>query len=229
MSCDEEVNYAAIAAVSQAKMALYSPLLKDENINSTAVGADARTLAKMLVAEEKKVLGDLRHQLMSVVSHSAYCGVRPFPLFRRHSYVHDSSVDGQCIGRHNPLWLLLRTSSKIHQHKYRRGLSGVLLLLAFHLMSESAHGVNRRPSTDDTLLDSAVLAAAVCCLMRHQKNGGNNNNIEHVDVALFRCECMIRVNVNPSGTRLFCAFSHEQRGSVSKPNEVSPRKKKREM
>lgn len=67
MSSDEEVAYATIAAVSQAKMGCYSPLLEDENNVSSAIGADAKTLAKMLVEEEKKVLYDLRQQLMSVV------------------------------------------------------------------------------------------------------------------------------------------------------------------
>lgn len=80
MSSDEEVAFAAIAAVSQAKMGLYSPLLKDANSSSTAIGADARTLAKMLVTEEKKVLNDLRHQLMSVVSHPACRSVCPLFL-----------------------------------------------------------------------------------------------------------------------------------------------------
>lgn len=67
MSSDEDVVFATIAAVSQAKMGLYSPLLKDASKGSSAIGADARTLAKMLVKEEKKVLCDLRQQLMSVV------------------------------------------------------------------------------------------------------------------------------------------------------------------
>ena len=66
MSADEEVAYATIAAVSQAKMGRYSPLLEDAE-SSSAIGADAKTLAKMLVKEEKKVLSDLRQQLMSVV------------------------------------------------------------------------------------------------------------------------------------------------------------------
>lgn len=82
MSGDEEVAYATIAAVSQAKMRLYHPLLQDassktsksaegkESEGGAEVGADARTLAKMLVTEEKKVLSDLRLQLMSVVSRS---------------------------------------------------------------------------------------------------------------------------------------------------------------
>lgn len=68
MSSDEDVVFATIAAVSQAKMGLYSPLLEDASENSAAIGADTRTLAKMLVKEEKKVLCDLRQQLMSVVS-----------------------------------------------------------------------------------------------------------------------------------------------------------------
>lgn len=63
MSSDEDIVFATIAAVSQAKMGLYSPLLEDASNNSSA-----RTLAKMLVKEEKKVLCDLRQQLMSVVS-----------------------------------------------------------------------------------------------------------------------------------------------------------------
>ena len=78
MSGDEEVVYATIAAVAQAKMGQYSPLLgagqtgegagggaKEEK--QQAIGADARAVAGMLVAEEKKVLGDLRVQLMSEV------------------------------------------------------------------------------------------------------------------------------------------------------------------
>lgn len=70
MSNNEEVAYATIAAVSQAKMGQYSPLLQDATINAGegTLGADARTLARMLVNEEKKVLQDLRLQLMSVVS-----------------------------------------------------------------------------------------------------------------------------------------------------------------
>ncbi len=68
MSSDEEVAYATIAAVSQAKMGSYSPLLEGENDASSAIGGDAKMLAKMLVKEEKKVLYDLRQQLMSVVS-----------------------------------------------------------------------------------------------------------------------------------------------------------------
>lgn len=92
MSSDEEVAYAAIAAVSQAKMGLYSPLLKDANSDSTEIGPDARMLAKMLVTEEKKVLSDLRHQLMSVVSHLPVAVCAPFS-FRRHSYVRICSID----------------------------------------------------------------------------------------------------------------------------------------
>lgn len=70
MSNDEEVAYATIAAVSQAKMGHYSPLLQDAKSNDGegALGADARTLARMLVKEEKNILQDLRLQLMSVVS-----------------------------------------------------------------------------------------------------------------------------------------------------------------
>lgn len=75
MSSDEDVVFATIAAVSQAKMGLYSPLLEDASNSSSGIGADARTLAKMLVKEEKKVLCDLRQQLMSVVSHRVH-----FPL-----------------------------------------------------------------------------------------------------------------------------------------------------
>ncbi|CAM9408993.1 unnamed protein product [Scytosiphon promiscuus] len=76
MSGDEEVAYATIAAVSQAKMRLYHPLLQDAAEKTSeggagegggAVGADARMLAKMLMTEEKKVLSDLRLQLMSVI------------------------------------------------------------------------------------------------------------------------------------------------------------------
>ncbi|CAM9607060.1 unnamed protein product, partial [Hapterophycus canaliculatus] len=81
MSGDEEVAYATIAAISQAKMRLYHRLLQDGTRKTgegeasegeagegeAAVGPDARTLAKMLVTEEKKVLSDLRLQLMSVV------------------------------------------------------------------------------------------------------------------------------------------------------------------
>eukprot|EP00752_Nemacystus_decipiens_P007083 g6345.t2 len=67
MSSDEDVVYATIAAVSQAKMGLYNPLLEDASDTSSAIGADARSLAKMLVKEEKKVLCDLRQQLMSVI------------------------------------------------------------------------------------------------------------------------------------------------------------------
>ncbi|CAM9170747.1 unnamed protein product, partial [Ectocarpus fasciculatus] len=66
MSNDEEVAYATIAAVSQAKMGQYSPLLQDASSGGD-LGADARTLARMLVNEEKKVLQDLRLQLMSVI------------------------------------------------------------------------------------------------------------------------------------------------------------------
>ena len=80
MSGDEEVVYATIAAVAQAKMGQYSPLLDAgktgggdtgggaEGEKRQAVGADALTVAEMLVAEEKKVLGDLRVQLMSEVN-----------------------------------------------------------------------------------------------------------------------------------------------------------------
>lgn len=78
MGNDEEVAYATIAAVAQAKMGQYSPLLdssgdaggggKDAQEPEQTIGADARTLAEMLVREEKKVLGDLRMQLMSEVS-----------------------------------------------------------------------------------------------------------------------------------------------------------------
>lgn len=74
MSNDEEVAYATIAAVSQAKMGQYSPLLQDVS-SGGGLGADARTLARMLVNEEKKVLQDLRLQLMSVVS----CRSKYFP------------------------------------------------------------------------------------------------------------------------------------------------------
>ncbi|CAM9376387.1 unnamed protein product, partial [Laminaria digitata] len=85
MSGDEEVVYATIAAVAQAKMGQYSHLLDaektegggeggegrggsaEEEKERQAIGADARTVAEMLVTEEKKVLGDLRVQLMSEV------------------------------------------------------------------------------------------------------------------------------------------------------------------
>ena len=78
MSGDEEVIYSTIAALAQAKMGDYSIGLdrlgqaqevigftKDER---QAIGADAFTVAEMLVAEEKKVLADLRVQLMSEVN-----------------------------------------------------------------------------------------------------------------------------------------------------------------
>lgn len=77
MSNDEEVAYATIAAVAQAKVGQYSSLLdggdagkghKGMKETEKAIGADARTLAEMLVREEKKVLSDLRMQLMSEVS-----------------------------------------------------------------------------------------------------------------------------------------------------------------
>lgn len=67
MSSDEDVVFAAIAAVSQAKMGLYSPLLEDASKKLPTIAADAISLANMLVKEEKKVLCDLRQQLMSVV------------------------------------------------------------------------------------------------------------------------------------------------------------------
>lgn len=79
MSSDEEVAYAAIAAVAQAKMGQYSSLLDADGVGECgkgakktgqAIGADARTLAEMLAREEKKVLGDLRVQLMSEVRFS---------------------------------------------------------------------------------------------------------------------------------------------------------------
>lgn len=77
MSNDEEVAYATIAAVAQAKGGQYSSLLdggdagkgdKGGKETEKTIGADARTLAEMLVREEKKVLSDLRMQLMSEVS-----------------------------------------------------------------------------------------------------------------------------------------------------------------
>lgn len=73
MSHDEELVYAAIAAVAQAKIEQYSPLLEDEGCGpeGEGIGADARTLAGMLANEEKGVLGDLRLQLMSEVSEAA--------------------------------------------------------------------------------------------------------------------------------------------------------------
>lgn len=78
MSSDEEVAFAAIAAVAQAKIGQYSPLLGagssvgmsqkgSEDESTQAVGTDAKALALMLVKEEKKVLSDLRIQLMSEV------------------------------------------------------------------------------------------------------------------------------------------------------------------
>eukprot|EP00903_Cladosiphon_okamuranus_P013171 g12284.t1 len=67
MSSDEDVIFATVAAVSQAKMGLYSPILGDATEKSSVIGADTRTVAAMLVKEEKKVLRDLRQQLMSVI------------------------------------------------------------------------------------------------------------------------------------------------------------------
>lgn len=76
MSNDEEVAFAAIAAVAQAKMGQYDPVSKagggggggkGSKETGESVGADAKTLAEMLVREEKKVLGDLRVQLLSEV------------------------------------------------------------------------------------------------------------------------------------------------------------------
>lgn len=81
MSNDEEVAYAAVAAVAQAKMGQYSPLLHEdresgdgidgdaaEAVERPAIGADARVVARMLVSEEKSVLTDLKVQLMGAVS-----------------------------------------------------------------------------------------------------------------------------------------------------------------
>lgn len=81
MSTDEEVAYATIVAVAQAKTGQYSPLVNNDGgelggeerpkneaeESGQSIGTDAKTLAEMLVMEEKKVLGDLRMQLMSEV------------------------------------------------------------------------------------------------------------------------------------------------------------------
>lgn len=76
MSNDEEVAYAAVAAVAQAKLGQYSPLLLEggdsgnatEAVERLAIGADTRVVAGMLVSEEKSVLTDLKVQLMGAVS-----------------------------------------------------------------------------------------------------------------------------------------------------------------
>ena len=79
MSNDEEVAYAAIAAVAQAKIEQYSSVLdrdkrgvcsKQGGEVGRPIGADARAAAEMLVAEEKAVLVDLKLQLMGAVSPS---------------------------------------------------------------------------------------------------------------------------------------------------------------
>ncbi|CAM9139676.1 unnamed protein product, partial [Sphacelaria rigidula] len=80
MSSDEEVAYAAIAAIAQAKAREYRCIRGvggggSEPINGgnnpvgegQGVGVDAESLAGMLVNEEKTVLNDLRMQLMSEV------------------------------------------------------------------------------------------------------------------------------------------------------------------
>lgn len=101
MSSDEDVAFATIAAVSQAKMRLYSPFLEDASKNSSAIGADAKTLATMLVKEEKSVLCDLRQQLMSVVSRRVYLRCANCCLFRyRYSL-------GECFS-----WRIFGTSAQ---------------------------------------------------------------------------------------------------------------------
>ncbi|CAM9182197.1 unnamed protein product [Ascophyllum nodosum] len=76
MSNDEEVAYAAIAAVAQAKIEQYSSVLdrdkrgvcsKQGGEVGRPIGADARAAAEMLVAEEKAVLVDLKLQLMGAI------------------------------------------------------------------------------------------------------------------------------------------------------------------
>lgn len=76
MSNDEEVAYATVAAMAQAKLGQYSPLLLEsgdsgnaaEAVERLAIGSDARVVAGMLVSEEKSILTDLKVQLMGVVS-----------------------------------------------------------------------------------------------------------------------------------------------------------------
>lgn len=73
MSSDEEVAYAAIAAIAQAKAGQYCLRAGEKGNDASketgqAIGTDAKTLAGMLVSEEKTVLNDLRMQLMSEVN-----------------------------------------------------------------------------------------------------------------------------------------------------------------
>lgn len=72
MGMDEEMIYATVAAVAQAKAAMYkvgsgTQEAKEGAQRAGAIGADARMLAAMLVAEEREVLKDLRVQLMCEV------------------------------------------------------------------------------------------------------------------------------------------------------------------
>lgn len=72
MSSDEQVAYAAIAAIAQAKAGDYCHPGGEKGNEvgeerEQAIGTDAKSLAGMLVGEEKAVLNDLRMQLMSEV------------------------------------------------------------------------------------------------------------------------------------------------------------------
>lgn len=72
MSSDEQVAYAAIAAIAQAKAGDYCHPGGEKGNEvgeerEQAIGTDAKSLAGMLVGEEKAVLNDLRMQLMSEI------------------------------------------------------------------------------------------------------------------------------------------------------------------
>ncbi|CAM9142895.1 unnamed protein product [Choristocarpus tenellus] len=80
VSSDPEVVYGTIASIAQAKLGQYSSAFRsDESTHASAEGEeevavpggmarrDALSLARMLVAEEKKILKDLRVQLMTEV------------------------------------------------------------------------------------------------------------------------------------------------------------------
>lgn len=72
MTNDEEVVYAAIIAVAEAKARQYKETIEPGDKDAISpvghMGDDASTLAGMLVAEEKKILKDLKLQLMTEVS-----------------------------------------------------------------------------------------------------------------------------------------------------------------
>lgn len=71
LNLGEEAVYATMVAIALAKSGQYCGSCRTSHQLQEGIGGDARTLATMLVTEEKEILKSLRMQLIAEVGHAA--------------------------------------------------------------------------------------------------------------------------------------------------------------